>query len=158
MSGYRSRQYRIPEAQIRLCLREKNGIYSCEPLDSPEAAVRALAGEISEYDRECVCVVNIDVKNRPINYNMAALGSLDQCPVSITNILKSAILSNASGMILMHPHPSGDVTPSEPDLQVTKQLSEACCLMNIRLLDHIIVGCGTGKRCSIRETHPQLFC
>ena len=69
-----------------------------------------------------------------------AEGGLKQAYVDVRNVLQAALLSNASGIILSHNHPSGKVWPSNEDRELTRHLSQLCDLMNIELIDHIILG------------------
>lgn len=111
----------------------------------PKEAVEAIGKEIAEFDREHFCVVNLDNKGRILNMNIAAIGVLQECWVHPREIFKSAILSNAANIIVLHNHPSGVLTPSEPDDDVTKRLFECGELLGVHLLDSIIVGPGTDK-------------
>lgn len=77
--------------------------------------------------------------------------------ISIQNIYKSSILSNASAILLFHNHPSGNPKPSKEDIGLTENLSEAGKLLGIPVMDHIIVGGVEGKTYSFRENMPQLF-
>lgn len=115
-------------------------LYSDKPFDRPYKAVEALGKSISDMDREVMCVINVNTKSVPINCSIVSIGTLNNCLVSPREILKSAILSNAAGILLLHNHPSNDVTPSEQDLLMTKRMGYACDILGIDLLDHIIVG------------------
>lgn len=80
------------------------------------------------------------------------MGSINGSIASIPNILKSGILSNAYGFLLLHNHPSGDVTPSREDIQTTRRCIEAGKIMDIPCLDHVIVGGGNSDYYSFRES------
>ena len=105
-----TKRYKLKEVCIRLA--EGHPLYSDVPLSSPTAALDVMRKELSQYDREVLCVVNLNNKLKPINFNIVSMGSINGSIVSIPNILKSGILSNAYGFLLLHNHPSGDVTPS----------------------------------------------
>lgn len=143
------KQYKLPEVRVKLT--EGTALYSAQPVNSPEGAVRVMADMLSELDREYVCVVNMDSKLHPINYNIVSIGGLSESLVPMTNIFKSAILSNAGSIVVLHNHPSGDLTPSNEDINVTKRIMEASKIMDIRLNDHIIVGGGSGDYYSMLE-------
>lgn len=145
----RPARYKLKEVCIRLA--QGHSLYSDLPLSSPMEAVKVMRGELSRYDREVLCVVNLDARLHPINFHVVSVGSLDQAVVSIPNIMKSGILSNASSFMMLHNHPSGDVTPSEDDIQTTRKVIEAGKLMGIACLDHIVVGGGNGNYYSMRE-------
>ena len=143
-------KYRLKEVQLRL--KEGQGLYSNTVIKTAQDAVDLIRREISSYDREVVCVLNLSVKGNPItfsrldpryhptNFNIAAIGTTSSAVTSAANILKSGILSNASCFILLHNHPTGDVTPSSPDFEMTRTAIFAGKLMGIPCMDHIIVG------------------
>lgn len=135
--------FKFDTVSVRL-VKSRESITSEEPLSSPDAVVRALAGEMSDYDREVIGVINFNAKMQPINVNFVSAGALDYSIAHPREILKSAILSNASSMMMIHNHPSQDTTPSEADVMITDRMSQLCGLAGIPLVDHIIVG-GDGK-------------
>ena len=135
--------FKLDTVSVRL-VKGSEPVTSEEPLTSPEAVVRALADEMSWYDREVVGVINFDNKMRPVNVNFVSMGALDQSIAHPREILKSAILSNAASMMMIHNHPSQDVTPSRADVEITDRMMRLCELAGIPLIDHIIVG-GQGK-------------
>ena len=149
--------YQLQEVNVRLCLKEGAVLYSTAPLSHPEAARDVMRDVLKDLDREMVCVVNLDNKMKPINYNVVSIGSIDQSMVPIQNVYKSSILSNAASIMLLHNHPSGDVSPSSPDFDVTKKLVEAGKLMGIPLIDHLIIGGMNGDIYSFRTENPELF-
>jgi len=149
------RQYKLKEVCIRLA--EGHPLYSDKPLSSPEAALDVMKREMSQYDREILCVVNMDSRLRPINFNIVSVGTIDQSIAAIPNILKSGILSNAGSFLLLHNHPSGEVTPSRDDIQTTRKVIEAGKIMGIPCMDHIVVGGGNGNYCSMREAQLADF-
>lgn len=147
----------LKKVEVRLKLTEGNGLYSSESIDGAETAVRVMAEAMAGLDREEVCVVNMDSKGHPINFNVVSIGSLNQSIIPMGNVFKTAILSNAASIILMHNHPSSDVSMSRQDENVTKQLMYAGQIMGIAVLDHIIVGGMTGECYSLRTHYPELF-
>ena len=149
--------YELQEVEVRLKLQEGRTLYSTERMDTPEAAAKAMAGLLAEMDREYVCIVNMDSKMRPLNYNVVSIGTINQSPVSMQNVFKSAILGNAACLMAFHNHPSGDSRPSAKDIDVTMKMVKAGELMDIQLMDHIIVSGGTGGQYSFRENMPYLF-
>lgn len=131
--------FQLDTVAVRL-VKTREPLTSDEPLTSPEAVVRTLAQEMSFYDREVIGVINFDTKMRPINVNFASAGTLNSSLAHPREIMKSAILSNAASMMMIHNHPSQDITPSREDIEMTGRMAQICALMNIPLLDHIIVG------------------
>lgn len=147
----------LKEVQIRLALKEGDTLYSPEQMNSPWNAVNVMREAMRYMDREMLCVVNLDAKLHPINYNVVSLGGTDQVAFPVNNIFKSSILSNAHSIMMLHNHPSGDVSPSQEDYSATHYVSEAGKLLNIPLVDHIIVGADRGDLYSFREHESQLF-
>ncbi|MGI5892470.1 MAG: DUF5688 family protein [Bacillota bacterium] len=154
---YNLGDYQLQEVNVRLCLKEGAVLYSTAPLSHPEAVRDVMRDVLKDLDREMVCVVNLDNKMKPINYNVVSIGSIDQSMVPIQNVYKSSILSNAASIMLLHNHPSGDVSPSSPDFDVTKKLVEAGKLMGIPVIDHLIIGGMNGDIYSFRTENPELF-
>lgn len=142
-------KYPFPEAYIQL--NERTVLYSRQPVNTPERAIEVMGKVLASLDREYLCVVNLNSQLHPINYNVVSIGGLDNALAPMSNIYKSAILSNASSIIMLHNHPSGVAEPSEQDRQVTRKVEDASQLMDIRLLDHIIVAGGTGEMYSFME-------
>ena len=132
------KKYELDQVAIRM-VREKP-LYSTEPIDTPEKAVKLLAEAIRDYDREVVCVINLNSAMQPINLNICSMGAIDRAIVSPREVLKSSILSNATSVMLFHNHPSGNCQPSEQDVFITDRMQEVYKLMDIKLLDHIIIG------------------
>ena len=93
-------------------------------------------------------VLYLDRKNRIISDECMGLGTVDHVPVYPREIAKRALLLNASALILVHNHPSGDPEPSEADISMTKKVHEACDTLGLTLHDHIIVG--SGRETSLR--------
>ena len=150
-------EYGLKEAKIRLCVSEGPSLLSNEPLDTASAAAELLAHELCAMDREAVCVINLDTGLRPINYSLVTVGSLNESLVPMESLFKSAILSNAANIMLVHNHPAGSTAVSDADLAATKQVAEAGRLLNIRLVDHIIVAGVSGERRSLRSEYADLF-
>ena len=132
------KKYKLDQVAIRM-VREKP-LYSTEPIDSPEKAVKLLADAVRDYDREVVCIINFNSAMQPINLNICSMGAIDRAIVCPREVLKSSILSNASSVMLLHTHPSGNPQPSEQDVYITDRMQEVYKLMDIKMLDHIIIG------------------
>lgn len=131
------KQYELPAASIRLV--KEAPLLSDTPVNTPMDVVRLLGERISELDREMVCVINLNCKCIPINYSVVSIGTLDGSLMSAREVFKTSILSNASGVILIHNHPSGYAKPSLMDLQITDKMIKAGELLDIPVYDHIIV-------------------
>lgn len=150
-------EYELKQVKVRLRLAEAEPLYSTEQITTPDKATEVMAQALSQLDREYCCVVNLDGANHPINFNVVSIGDVNQAHVPIQNVFKSAILSNASSIMMFHNHPSGSVKASREDIDVTKRLIEAGKIMNIPVLDHIIVAGGTAEHFSFRDNNPDMF-
>ncbi len=120
-------------------------------VDTPENAVRLVGRELCEMDREVICVINLKADKTPINCHFASVGALDYAMAHPRELLKSGILSNASGMILVHNHPSGNLLPSGTDVRMTDRMQQVCSLVGISLVDHVIAGGDNSMYFSFRE-------
>lgn len=84
-------------------------------------------------------IIFLNSKLQVIGEEVQQRGTINQVAIHPREVIKSAINKGATAIILAHNHPSGDVTPSRADLQVTKQINEAANLVNIKLIDHLII-------------------
>lgn len=144
-----NKKFSLTQVSIRL-VREKK-IMSSNPITQPEDGVSVCAQILAEYDREAICVLNLQQDGRPINFNIAHIGALTSSLGSPREIMKSAILSNAASIIILHNHPSGNMTPSKEDVALTNRMIEVGNLLGIPVLDHIITS-PEGKFLSMRES------
>ena len=131
------------------------------PITSPKDAVSLLGEYLCEMDREILCVINLRTDGKPINCHFASMGSLNESTAHPREIFKASILSNAASMMLMHNHPSGNLTPSKHDTMMTDRMAKMCELMGIPLLDHVIVGGDNRQYFSFKEKKlldtPKVF-
>ena len=139
-------------AKVRIAMVKESTIISDCQITTKRDIQRLIQEQLDYSDREIFGVINIDCRGVPLNWNTVSIGSLDSSIVSPREVFKTSILSNAYGIIAFHCHPSGDVTPSASDTDVTKRLHEAGNLLQIILVDHIIIGCGTSEIYSFRES------
>ena len=130
--------FELKHVSIRLA--EEASFLSNERITSPQDAVRIIGNEISKFDREVMCVLNLTTAGQPINFSIVSMGAIDQTLASPREMFKASILSNAAQVIMLHNHPSGDVTPSKNDVMVTNRMIELFDKIGIQLSDHIIVG------------------
>ena len=134
----KSNPYELDVVSIRL--KKDYAIISENPITSAEDAVKLLREILSELDREVICVINLKTNGTPINCHFVSMGCLNNALAHPREILKAGILSNAASMILAHNHPSGEISPSREDALLTKRMAQACKLIGIPLLDHVIIG------------------
>lgn len=121
------------------------------PIRTPEDAVQLLGEHMCELDREVICVINLRTDGIPINCNFVSMGAVNETIAHPREILKSSILSNATSMLIVHNHPSGNLQPSKCDTMMTDRMLKLCDLLKIPLLDHIIVGGDNKSYFSFKE-------
>ena len=90
--------------------------------------------------KEYFFAIHLDGKNRICCVDEVSVGSLNQSVVVGREVYKSALLSSAAAIIILHNHPTGDPSPSREDIEITKRLKDAGDIIGVKLLDHIIVG------------------
>src|SRR6059036_586660 len=115
-------------------------------LDTPERIADLLREESRPQDVEQFRVVLLNTRRRLIGLETISQGTLDTLLVHPREVFKRAIAANASAVVLVHNHPSGDPTPSEADIKVTRDLIRAGQLLKIEVLDHVIIGRSTVER------------
>ena len=125
---------------VSIRLNKDAPLMSGHPVKSPEDAVKLIGQELCEMDREVVCIINLKSDGTPINCTFASMGALDRSVAHPRELLKATILSNASTMIMIHNHPSGNLDPSMEDSILTDRMIKLCDLVGVPLVDHIIVG------------------
>ncbi|EBY2668597.1 DNA repair protein RadC [Salmonella enterica subsp. enterica serovar Newport] len=99
-----------------------------------------LSVKLANYEREVFVVLFLDMQNRLIEYAEMFHGSIGSTEVHPREIVKKAMQNNAAAVILAHNHPSGNAKPSDADRKITQHIREALSLVEVRTLDHIIVG------------------
>lgn len=115
-------------------------------LDNPETIADLLREENRVYEVEHFQVLLLNARRKLIRVEQISQGTLDTILVHPREVFKSAIAANASAIVLLHNHPSGDPTPSEADIKVTRDLIRAGQLLKIEVLDHVILGRRTPER------------
>ncbi len=115
-------------------------LFSKKEIKTFRDVVEVMGEELRKYDRELFCVLNLSTKGQVINMNIVSMGTLNLCLVHPREVFKSAVLSNAFSVLLLHNHPSGICRPSDSDIKITKRLIECGNLMGIPVSDHVIVG------------------
>ena len=136
---------------VSIRLNKDAPLMSGHPVKSPEDAVKLIGQELCEMDREVVCIINLKSDGTPINCNFASMGALDRSVAHPRELLKATILSNASTMIMIHNHPSGNLDPSIEDSILTDRMIKICDLVGVPLVDHIIVGGDNSDYFSFKE-------
>ncbi len=109
-------------------------------LDTPDAVANAMREEMRLREIETFMVLLLNTRRRLIACEKVSDGTLDTILVHPREVFKPAIAANAAAIVLVHNHPSGDPTPSEADIKVTRDLIRAGQVLKIDVLDHVIIG------------------
>lgn len=126
-------------------LRVRDCTPATHPADSPEQVFHYWQANIPMaewYDpaKEAFVVLMVNTRRRILGHSLVALGTLDQVIVHAREVFRPVIVAAGHAAILIHNHPSGDPTPSEADIRVTRELIRAGQLLKIEVLDHVIIG------------------
>lgn len=126
-----------------------------QKLDSPELVYDLVAGEMRALHKESLRVILLDTRYRLLQMEEVSIGSVNESIAHPRDVFRPAVISSAYAVIVVHNHPSGDPSPSQSDHSLTRRLAEAAELLQIKLLDHIIIGAPAEGRLpyfSFRET------
>jgi DNA repair protein RadC len=134
-------------------LRVRECVSPAQLIDTPDQAAEYWKANIPRADwfdpaKEAFVVLVLNTRRRILGHNLVSLGTLDTCTVHAREVFRPVIVAAGSAIILAHNHPSGDPTPSEADIKVTRELIRAGQLLKIEVLDHVILG---EKHASLRE-------
>jgi DNA repair protein RadC len=110
-----------------------------EPFDSPETVYRSCL-DMQAFQQEVLRVVLLDARLRRITAVDVSKGTVNESLAHPREVFRSAISHSAYALVVVHNHPSGDVSPSEADTRLTRRIAEAARILQIQLLDHVIVG------------------
>ncbi|MRR08763.1 DNA repair protein RadC [bacterium] len=111
-----------------------------DALSSPQAVVAFARSALAGLGYEAFLAVFLDAKNRVLGHQVVHEGTIDHAVVYPRRIIEAALARRAAGLVLVHNHPSGETAPSDDDRKLTARIAEAARHMDIRVLDHIIVG------------------
>jgi DNA repair protein RadC len=111
-----------------------------EKIDSPELVYDLLAPEMRALHKESLRVILLDTRYHLLRIQEVSLGSVNESIAHPRDVFRPAVISSAYAVIVVHNHPSGDPSPSQSDHSLTRRLAEAAELLQIKLLDHIIIG------------------
>lgn len=108
-------------------------------LSDPQATRRFLSAQLGHAEQEIFACIFLDTRNRVIAFEQMFHGTIDGAAVYPREVVKAALRHNAAALIAAHNHPSGVAEPSTADRDITRRLSDALALVDIRLLDHVVV-------------------
>ena len=131
------------QAAIEISRRQLSDPLKAGPsLSSPRATRDFLVAKLRDLEHEVFCCLYLDKRHRLIHFEELFRGTIDGASVHPREIVKLALQRNAAAIIIAHNHPSGIAEPSQADELITQRVKEALGLVDIRLLDHIVVGDG----------------
>jgi len=107
---------------------------------NPQATKDYLSYKLGGYDKEVFAVMMLDSQHRLNEFRELFFGTIDSASVYPREVVKAVLEANAAAVIFAHNHPSGNPEPSKADKDITKRLSDALGLIDVRVLDHIVVG------------------
>ena len=132
--------------RCRVCLVREDTKGDLIPILQQTDVYELVKDELINSDREVFLSVMLTARNHLIGVETVSIGSVNAAMLSPGEVFKGALLANAVSIILCHNHPSGDLSPSEEDIKITKRLIEVGELLGVKVLDHLIVsdqGCRT---------------
>ena len=113
-----------------------------KPIQSPQDVADFIRENMEEEalaDRECFWIIHLNARNRVIEKELAAIGCINSCIVRPADVLRKAVMNGTVSIIVVHNHPSGDSSPSQEDIQITKRLKESCEILGIQFLDSVVI-------------------
>ncbi|MCW8848113.1 MAG: DNA repair protein RadC, partial [Sedimenticola sp.] len=141
--GLGSAKYAQLQAVLEMSRRHlRENLDRGDAITSPSLTRDYLQARLSNYPHEVFACLFLDNRHRVIEYEELFRGTIDGASVHPREVVKRALQHNAAALILAHNHPSGVAEPSEADHAITLRLKNALALVDIRLLDHMIVGHG----------------
>ena len=111
-----------------------------EPISSPKESTDYLISQLASLEHEVFSVLFLDNRHRVISFDQMFAGTIDGASVHPREVVKRTLQHNAAAVILAHNHPSGIPEPSKADISLTRRLVDALALIDVRVLDHIVVG------------------
>ncbi|MDG2632475.1 DNA repair protein RadC [Vibrio parahaemolyticus] len=118
----------------------RNRLVGGNAFTRPNDTKEFLRCKLGEYEREVFGVMLLNNQHQLIEFNELFFGTIDSASVYPREVVKLVLEKNASAVIFSHNHPSGDSTPSQADRRITERLKSALELIDVRVLDHIVVG------------------
>ncbi len=142
-SGLGTRPLRRAAGRRRDLTKAIGGVAARRPVDGkPRATGEFLRAKLRDLEHEVFCCLYLDNRHRLIQFEELFRGTIDGASVHPREVVKQALQRNCAAVIIAHNHPSGIAEPSLADERITARIRDALALVDIRLLDHIIVGDG----------------
>ncbi len=155
----RSLEFRPKEFKV-IALRECEPVSETQLITTPDEAANYWRANIPTHPyfdpaSECFNVLMLNTRRRIMGHTLVSIGTNDTCLVDPKKVFRAAIIAAAAAIVLTHNHPSGDPTPSEADIKVTRDLCRAGQVLKVEVLDHVVIGypplADRKDFCSLRE-------
>ena len=141
--GIGEARYAAVQAAVELAKRHLlEEVRRGSPLSSPQVTYRFLHAQLRDRPYEVFCCIYLDNRHRLIAFEELFRGTVDCAQVHPREVLRQVLLHNATSVIIAHNHPSGALEPSPADDFITRRLKDLLSLMDVRIIDHVIVGNG----------------
>ncbi len=131
--------YTITHYALRL-VRESQHQYPVKCVSNDEHAAALFLPILTDLPHEEIWVAGVNAHTEIVGVARVGMGSIDSCSITCGDVLRPALAMNARAIVLAHNHPSGDPTPSAPDIDFTIRLMLACRILGLDLFDHVVVG------------------
>ncbi len=141
--------------RVRCVLRPEDEVGWAQGPIADSAGAVSLLRDIRDSDREHLVVICLSTANFPVAISTVSIGSVNRAHICPSELVRVAILAGTPHLVVAHNHPSGLITPSQSDRLLTERLVQACELMGLRLLDHVIVGASNENHYSFAD-HGEL--
>jgi DNA repair protein RadC len=142
-AGIGRARYAMLQAAIELARRHfREALHAGPALAAPDATRTFLLAQLRDRPYEVFCCLFLDNRHRLIAFEELFRGTIDRAGVHPREVLRQTLLHNAAAVIFAHNHPSGVLEPSQADELITRRLKEALALLDVRVLDHFIIGDG----------------
>ena len=141
VKGIGKAKYVQLQAALQISLRiQGETLERTSVLDCPQAVKNYLSNQLRYYSQEVFAGLLLDSQHRVICFKELFFGTINSASVHPREVVKLALKHNAAAIIICHNHPSGVAEPSHADVDITKHLQQALSLVDVRLLDHIVIG------------------
>lgn len=149
MNDFNPKEYKV--TALRECPLPESMLV-CETPDHAATYWQTHIATHPYFNPECECfvVLLLNTRKRVKGHQLVTIGTMDALHVHAREVFRTAVVGSAAGIVLMHNHPSGEPSPSDADIKVTRDLIRAGQILKIEVIDHIIMG-SSNKRSSLRE-------
>jgi DNA repair protein RadC len=139
--GLGKAKYAQLQAVLEMARRHlREAIGDKDVISNPKDTEKYLQSRLAHHTQEVFACLFLDTKHQILTFEELFFGTIDGASIYPREVVKKALKHNAAAVIFAHNHPSGNTTPSQADIQITQRLTEALALIDVRVLDHIVIG------------------